>query len=78
MTICAGGNISQVYTSLDEGNTPNLDKAITRGRRNLVRLMSLQEKITDILNYRFTEGSRAGRKIACIRERNITRLCSSD
>ncbi len=47
--------LKHISRQLDEGNTPNLDKAITRGRRNLVRLMSLQEKITDILNYRFTE-----------------------
>lgn len=39
---------------LANGKT-NVDRSINRCRRNLTRLMSLQEKITDILNYRFTE-----------------------
>lgn len=47
--------LKNISRQLAEGNTHKLDRTIVRGRRNLTRLMSLQEKITDILNYRFTE-----------------------
>lgn len=47
--------LKYISKQLAEGNTHNLDRTIARGRRNLKRLMNLQEKITDILNYRFNE-----------------------
>ena len=47
--------MESISRKLANGETQNLDIAIARCRRNLKRLLSLQEKITDILNYRFSE-----------------------
>ena len=49
------GVLSRVSKKIHEVDIPGLEKTVKRGRRNLNRLLELQEKIDDILNERSVE-----------------------
>lgn len=49
------GVLERISQKLDETAFTGLQKTLERGRRNVARLLSLQDKIDDILNQRATE-----------------------
>lgn len=49
------GTLDRLSRKLREGDTDGLEKSIKRAQRNLRRLLSLQDKIDDILNERSVE-----------------------